>query len=289
MHKEYCSVCQNELSVFCVPWSLHCTHCGYEKSNLLPQINSQCAHELINEDSREIGLKKLRSHNFYKIMETINSLKPNGGRLLEVGCAHGWFLEIARNHFEVFGLEPDNNFYIAACQRNLPVRMGYFPDAIKESEKFDVIVFNDVIEHIKDINKIILFCHQCLNKTGLLVLNLPSSNGLFYKLSKMLGRVGIMSLFERLWQKDLPSPHLHYFNPHNLTCLLRKNKFEIRKQGSLASIALSGLYTRISYTGNLNIMVRLFIYMTVAMFIPIMKLLPKDIMYIVASPIKSNN
>jgi SAM-dependent methyltransferase len=198
-------------------------------------------------------------------------------------------LETAKKDFKVLGLEPDENVFNASSRRSLPVRMGYFPDALDESEKFDIIVFNDVIEHIPDMEHTLASCHQHLNKEGLLVLNLPSSNGVFYRLSKIFCRFGFPSFFERLWQKDLPSPHLHYFNLKNLTCLLKQNEFDVKNKGSLSTLRLAGLYTRISYTGNLNIMTRIFIYIAVVLVLPILKVLPSDIIYVIAKQSTKRN
>ena len=283
MSKESCPVCRSELSAGYRPWHLLCKGCGYEKANLQPTINLHSAHQLIDESARETGLRELRINNFRKLLASIKSLKPNGGRLLDVGCAHGWFVEAAvQNDFEVLGLEPDKNVFDTAFCRGLPVRMGYFPDALNEGEQFDVIVFNDVIEHIPDIEGILAFSHQRLDKNGLLVLNLPSSNGMFYRFSKILCQFGFSVFFERLWQKDLPSPHLHYFNESNLIGLLQTNGFDVKTQGSLPTLGLAGLYTRISYTGKLNIFARMFVYIGVVMFLPILKILPSDIIYVIS-------
>ncbi len=46
------------------------------------------------------------------------------------------------------------------CRKGLPARKGYFPDALDKKEKFDVIVFNDVIEHIPNIEGALASCFQ---------------------------------------------------------------------------------------------------------------------------------
>ena len=279
---EICPVCQSELSVGYRSWHFLCKSCGYEKTNLQPTINLHSAHQLIDEGARETGLMELRVSNFKKLLTRIKSLRSNEGRLLDVGCAHGWFLETARNDFEVFGLEPDKNVFDATSRRGLPIRMGYFPDVLDENERFDIVVFNDVIEHIPDIKQVLASCHQRLNKDGLLVLNLPSSNGIFYVLSKIFCRYGFPSFFERLWQKDLPSPHLHYFNLPNLIRLLQKNGFDVKIKGDLSTIRLAGLWTRISYAGKINVVARISVYIGVVLLLPILKLLPSDIIYVIS-------
>jgi SAM-dependent methyltransferase len=282
MSNELCSVCLSELSAGYQQWHLLCRRCGYEKAVLQPTINLSPAHQAIDENARERGLRELRISNFKKLLSAVKSLKPDGGRLLDVGCAHGWFLDTAKNDFEVLGLEPDRNIFEAASHRGLPVRMGYFPDALNDGEKHDVIIFNDVIEHVPDIVFILESCYECLSKGGLLVLNLPSSSGIFYKLSKIICRLGYSGFFERMWQKDFPFPHLHYFNLSNLVNLLGNNKFDVKAKGSLSTLSLHGLYARVSYAGNRNFIVRICVYVSVALSLPILRILPGDIIYVVS-------
>lgn len=283
MLNEICPICKSKLTVGCQSWHLMCQNCNYEKANLHSIINLHSAHQLIDEDARETGLRKLRISNFKKLLISIKALKPHKGHLLDVGCAHGWFLEAARSDFKVLGLEPDKKMFDAVSRGDLPVRKGYFPDALGEHEKFDVIVFNDVIEHIPDIESVLASCRQRLNKGGLLVINLPSSNGVFYRLSKIFCRFGFPDFFERLWQKDLPSPHVHYLNLSNIILLLNNNRFDVKKMGSLSTIRLAGLYTRVSYTGHLGAVARIFVYMCVTLFLPVLKILPSDIVYVIST------
>lgn len=281
MVKDVCPVCQMKLVSGCRSWHFFCKNCGYEKANLQPTINLHSAHKTIDENARETGLRELRKTNFQLLLNYINALRPNGGRLLEVGCAHGWFLSFAKKDFEVLGIEPDNKFINALTSQDIPVRNGYFPDVIQKNEKFDVIVFNDVFEHIPDIYNIILCCHQCLNKDGLLVINLPNSNGIFYKLSKSLCRLNNFILFDRMWQKNFPSPHLHYFHLDNLNNFLRNNKFDPTIEGNLPTLRLNGLYSRIAYTGNFGTVLSILMYITIVLFLPLLRILPKDIIYVV--------
>lgn len=279
MSNKVCPVCQGVLTKGIKNWHFVCKICHYEKAEFEPLINSNDAHTLIDEVARETGLRSLRIKNFTSLLTKIRSIKNSRGRLLEVGCAHGWFLDLAKKNFEVLGIEPDKVVFNAVSRRGLPVRLGYYPDALNDDEKFDIIVFNDVIEHIPAIQSILGHCHRHLNEGGLLALNLPSSNGVFYKLSKLLARISINGPFERMWQKNLPSPHLHYFNPKNLRELIIRSGFETKEDGKLPTLAIEGLYERITYTGKIGPIARVLIYFLVLISLPILKILPSDIIY----------
>ncbi|MCD5970846.1 class I SAM-dependent methyltransferase [Pseudomonas quasicaspiana] len=282
MSLNNCPVCETPLKESLLDWHFSCPRCAYEQSSLAPAINENTAHDNIDEAARESGLRELRFSNFRILLQAINALKPEGGRLLDVGSAHGWFLEAAMGSYDVLGVEPDEAICASSAARGLPVRNGYFPEALLEIEKFDVIVFNDVLEHIPPVIEILKSCHERLNDGGYLVVNLPSSNGLFYRVSRVFSRLGYSGFFERLWQKGLPSPHVHYFNEYNLASLLERNGFVMSSKGQLPVVSLTGLYARISFAGKMGALTKVVIYCAVAIALPVLKLLPNDIIYLIA-------
>jgi 2-polyprenyl-3-methyl-5-hydroxy-6-metoxy-1,4-benzoquinol methylase len=261
-------------------WHWECAKCGYEKADFEPVINETFAHEQIDENLREKGLQSLRITNFNKLLKVIFKYRSTAGRLLDVGCAHGWFLEAAQKYgFETLGIEPDLNMFNATAQRGLTIRQGFFPEVLEAHDQFDIIVFNDVFEHIPDINAVLRDCKSHLKPGGMLVLNLPSSLGLFYKVARLLSRLRVKSFIERLWQKGFPSPHLHYFNPKNLQLLLQLNGFEEVAKGRLSTLRLQGLFARVSHTGNHSFPVSMGIVFFAAFALPIVWVMPSDIVY----------
>lgn len=279
---QKCPVCSNNMVGGRQSWHFVCKICGYENAEFGPSINVNSAHELVDEKARETGLHQLRVSNFKVLLSVITQLKPGGGRLLDVGCAHGWFIEVAKTHFSTLGIEPDILVSDIAQKRGLPIRYGYFPGALKSGELFDVIIFNDVIEHIPDIKSTLECCAEHLKDDGLLVLNLPSSDGFFYRVSRMLADIGFRAPFERMWQKSLPSPHVHYFNKKNLVCLLQQQRFRCIAEGQLPTVRLGGLFSRISYTGDYGHVLKIVLYLGAALVLPILRVMPSDIIYIVS-------
>jgi 2-polyprenyl-3-methyl-5-hydroxy-6-metoxy-1,4-benzoquinol methylase len=272
-----CLVCSADTRRGLSEWHSSCTRCGYEAAALTVAINEEQAHSTIDEAQREASLKALRMENFATIVGWARAQAPGARTLLDVGSAHGWFLDAAAPYFQVAGVEPDAEVGGKSIARGLPVRLGYFPDALGPDERFDIIVFNDVIEHIPSIRAALQACRERLTPGGTLILNLPNSRGLFYRLSKLFAAVGLRGPFERMWQKDMPSPHVHYFNPKNLTKLLESAGFELRFSSELAAIKAEGLYERIAYAGQGSKLKLWAQYLAILCSLPVLKLFPSDI------------
>ena len=272
-----CIVCGNPQMAGLAGWHATCPACSYESAALTPAINAHTGPE-VNEAEREAGLKALRLENFKTIVHYAKKhARPDARRLLDVGSAHGWFLETAREHFDVLGVEPDAVVGSRAAARGLPVRSGYFPDALAQGERFDVIVFNDVIEHIPDIRSALAACRERLDEEGILILNLPNSRGFFYRLSKLIARMGWRAPFERQWQKDQPSPHVHYFNTRNLCQLVAGQGFELAEAAELPALRARGLLERLRCAGNVPAVSLYVQYVAIMAAIPVLRMFPSDI------------
>ena len=275
-----CDACNSALSVGLEDWHLVCHSCGLEHSTLSPQINDL---QSIDEIERERALKPIRDYNFGVLVEWLNErlrshAKVNGKRrLLDVGCAHGWFLEKAATHYDVLGLEPDGAVADGAQGRNLPVRKGYFPEALNVEEKFDVIIFNDVLEHIPDVRNVLRECATRLSDDGVVVINAPDRRGLFYRLSKMFAKAGRPGAFHRMWQVGFPSPHLYYFDTRSMHKIAAASGFTVIAERPLPSIVAKGLYERINYSRNMSRLQSFVITTGILALIPFLKLFHSDI------------
>lgn len=272
-----CIVCGNTQTAGIASWHATCPACHYESAALSVAINRHTG-PAVNEAEREAGLKALRLENFRAIVQYAKRhVQPGARSLLDVGSAHGWFLETARADFDVLGVEPDAVVGSRAAARGLPVRAGFFPDVLRDGECFDVIVFNDVIEHIPDIRSALDACRERLNPEGILILNLPNSRGFFYRLSKVIARLGWRTPFERLWQKDLPSPHVHYFSTGNLAQLVAGRGFELVDSAELPALRAKGLRERLSCAGNVSPLSLWVQYVAIMGAIPVLRVFPSDI------------
>jgi SAM-dependent methyltransferase len=96
---------------------------------------------------------------------------PKRGRLLDVGCAAGFFLAEARAHYEVQGVELSSwSSAWAREQLGLPVFTGTLQQAALPAAHFDVVTLWDVIEHVPDPVPLLAEAARVMKPGGRLVL-----------------------------------------------------------------------------------------------------------------------
>jgi len=232
------------------PWLYRCPKCRTQASTLPVDIDGK-GSTCIDEVLRERGLETLRRANNRRVVARLldRGVRP-GGTVLDVGCAHGWFLEEAGTHgLEAIGIEPDRRIAEIARTHGRSIRSGYFPDALVTGETFDAIVFNDVIEHLPDPRSAVEACRAHLASGGLLSLNLPTRSGLIYRCASAMARLRIRGPHHRLWQVGMPSPHLWYFDRAGIISLCEHAGLQFVASAPLDTVERSGLWARVTMSG----------------------------------------
>ncbi len=132
----------------------------------------------LGRDSNYIfGYHRLQ-HRFWwrRRLRLIQRLLPSG-RLLDVGCAFGFFLRWLGKRYETYGLDV-SGYAIAQARRLLRprgrVRQGDVQDRIPFSAPFDVITAFDVVEHLDRPDEALRHITQALRPGGYLVLECPT-------------------------------------------------------------------------------------------------------------------
>jgi SAM-dependent methyltransferase len=265
-----CPVCGEALQAYRHAWLTRCCACGVLRAELPVTIPAERSNLSIDETVRWDGLDALRRRNNVALLAAISKLTPPGAKLLDVGSGPGFLLAQARARgFEVLGVEPDANTVGEA-------RHGYFPDVLRPREKYDVIVFNDVLEHIPDLVATLQAASRHLRADGILCLNCPDQHGFFFQTAALLDRLGISGPYDRMWQRGLPSPHVWYFTPAHLQRVAVK--FNLRPEGCLplASVELNGLWSRIRAARNTSWPVSVASFGFATVIYPFSRLLPSD-------------
>lgn len=192
------------------------------------------------------SVESLRKANNKKILDMMAQFIAGGSEGLEVGCAVGLFMEQARESYRMRGIEPMEESFEISKGKGLDVSRGFFPNDMDFSKKYDFIIFNDVFEHIPDINHVMKSCSELLKENGFLIINLPDSDGILHRISKLLYRFGDDSSAKRLWQLGTASPHLYYFNSSSLDRLNERHGFRRIRFLKLDSFSKDGLWERVN-------------------------------------------
>ena len=226
------------------------------------------------------GMKSIAFKNYKIIADVLDKkIKIRGLKILDVGCAEGGFTDLMISKGALtLGIEPDITAAKDAIFKKIPLKISSFESLSGSKNKFDVIVFNDVFEHMSDPHLTLLKSVKMLNRGGLILINLPVSSGFIFKVVTLLAKIGIKSPYKRIWAQGLSSPHIYFYNENNLTALLNIYKFELIDKGRLISLSAEGMYDRVrsTYGPFISFFISIF-----AIFLnQISKLLPSDVLYL---------
>jgi SAM-dependent methyltransferase len=271
-----CPVCGGEPRPYRHRWLSRCGGCNVLSAAFEVAIPDTPGNEHVDQAMREDGLGAVRDRNNGQLLDAITALTPTGGRLLDVGCGPGFLLRAASARgFVTEGVEPDADTAPAASGYG-PVRHGYFPDVLRAGDRYEAIVFNDVLEHIPDLAGTLAAANTHLAPGGVLALNCPDRRGLFFRVAALADRLGLSGAYDRMWQRGLPSPHLWYFTPANLTQAAARAGFVPAGQMRLDTIAIKGLWARIRCVKDASLAVSLAAYAFALLTWPIARLAPAD-------------
>ena len=123
---------------------VRCRSCGHVYTNPRPEpglIEHGYAESADSEYSQESSSRALNAH---LCLATIRGV-VSSGKLLEVGCAAGYFLNAARTDFEVSGVEPSRWAAAEASRRfGVKVHAGTLAEAAFPDTHFDGVAMVDV-------------------------------------------------------------------------------------------------------------------------------------------------
>ena len=151
-----------------------------------------------------LGAEPVLRREFARSVDFIRRYRRNG-KLLELGCAYGFFLKEAARAFEVSGIELAPEAADHARRAGLNVVQGVADEAsLRQLGHADVIVLFDVIEHLPEPRATLALCHQHLNPGGIVVITTGDFGSLVAKFA------GVK------WRLMTPPQHLWFFTQESM-------------------------------------------------------------------------
>lgn len=160
--------------------------------------------------------KLILQKNFARCLREIRKYIKSG-KLFEIGCAYGFFLDLAKKYFSVEGIDiAKHPTTYAKNELGLTVSTGHYTECTLD-KKYDVFCLWDTIEHLESPEKFIEKISSELNPGGYLFLTTGDIGSL---LAKARGKK---------WRMIHPPTHLFYFSKSTITKLLKKYGFGVIK------------------------------------------------------------
>lgn len=202
--------------------------------------NTKSIHEKYHKRTHK-QLRIISSGNFtYRILlpQIEKYLDPKIKKILDIGCGAGTLcLYLADKGYKITGIDISEKA-IGECKKSAEVlglknKTEFLSGDFQTKaipQKFDLIIFTEVIEHLENDTLALKKIHGLLNPNGILILSTPSQNAPLYKL-------GILKKFDR------EVGHLRRYKLDELMKLMKDQGFKIVETSKSEGIVRNFLFT----------------------------------------------
>ncbi len=225
--KVDCPLCDRAPVEFAIDYQgfhlCRCAECGLQFQS--PRLSFEdLANKVYTEDYCPGHEESANDTAYTRQLKNFESLVGKKGRVLDVGCGNGSFLEFARQRgWETFGA--DIRLSPETANLTCPLFEGRLPDIDFGGAKFDVIRFNHVIEHLQNPLVELARCRELLNPGGIVFVGVPNLAGVSPRIKNFQSRLGIK---KKRWRHYAATHHLYFFTPATLKRMIDKAGFSVR-------------------------------------------------------------
>ena len=157
--------------------------------------------------------------------DMLRYVPPFSKRILEVGCGEGAFAQLLLNeNREIWGVELNE----VAAKKASEVLYKVYVDAIENvindlpDKYFDLIIFNDVLEHLIDPHEVLAKIRQKLIIKGKIIASIPN-----LRFAKVMFNLIVKKDFTYTEMGILDSTHLRFFTVKTMRDLFRESGYQI--------------------------------------------------------------
>ncbi len=229
-----------------------CKDCGLLFHNPRPVFDEiEKFYSDSKHESSWMGKESERSWDNLSVRR-INYVKKHKkkGRILDIGCGIGRFLNFAKKEFSVYGTEISKKAVRSAdVKYNIKIKLGDFDEIDFNNETFDIITMWHSLEHVLFPGKTLDKIRSLLSKDGVLIIAIPNDDGFW--LSRRLKNC-ILKKFNltpnlaggKTFEINMGQQteiHLSHFSKEILTNYLSNNGFKVIDENIDPFFVASGL------------------------------------------------
>ena len=164
---------------------------------------------------------------YRKLKERITKRFKISGKILDIGCSAGCFLEIMSedSSWDCYGVEiSPKTVAIAKSKFGENIYEGSIETFEAEEGSFDVVSLQDSLDHMVNPKAVLEKCYRLLKKGGLLIVKAHNISCLYSKISG------------RNFYAIIPPCHLFYFNKSSISKLLEVCNFKLSWFGFIPNL-----------------------------------------------------
>lgn len=149
------------------------------------------------------------------VKQFIESARPAGAKVLDVGCYTGELLAALPAHYEKFGVEKSVQAANACTEAGIRILGDDLYALSSMAERFDVIVAMDVVEHTLSPDRFVQVLLGLLTKGGIVILTTGDADNAVWRRLK-----------GAFWYCSYPE-HISFISPSWLRLNAKKNRYRL--------------------------------------------------------------
>lgn len=257
-----CNICGKDAAVFLglrfprnreFPESLRtrivrCMSCGLIYPNPMPTADQEQTTSNYSDPNQyfPFAISAARMQFYHLILQRIEALHPQKGRLLDVGSGRGELLSVATQRgWRASGVEISSSFCEYAKKRfGVDVFCGDVSELNSAPESYDAICLVSVLQYVQDPKKLLATLQKLLKKQGILYIEIANQESIFHKAGNLYYKLRGKGITVHL-SPTFPSYQLYGFTNRSLGRILETSGFEVLgmaiKGGGIASLKSGGV------------------------------------------------